>query len=114
MTITQSERGLTWTSRIMREYYVRFCERLGLKCPCLLGETGVTDVNTNRLRQIADLFKVSIVDMYSSDFTGLKSDDTLKIEELSEKLHQRESLLVDLQMKLLRYYEKKPTVINIG
>jgi hypothetical protein len=98
MTITQSERGLTWTSRIMREYYVRFCERLGLKCPCLLGETGVTDVNINRLRQIADLFKVSIVDMFSSDFTGLKSDDTLKIEELSEKVHQRESLLVDILM----------------
>jgi len=52
--------------------------------------------------------------MFSSDFTGFKSEDTLKIEELSEKLHQRESLLVDLQMKLLQYYEKKPTVINIG
>jgi len=77
-------------------------------------ETAVTDVNINRLRQIADLFKVSIVDMFSSDVTALKSEDTLKIEELSEKLHQRESLLVDLQMKLLKYYEKKPTVINIG
>ncbi|HWW38178.1 helix-turn-helix transcriptional regulator [Pedobacter sp.] len=38
-------------------------------------ETGVTDVNINRLRQIADLFKISIVDMFSSDFTGLKSAD---------------------------------------
>jgi hypothetical protein len=75
----------------------------------------VTQLNgiNARLRQIADLFKVSIVDMFSSDFTGLKSDDTFKIEELSEKLHQRESLLVDLQMKLLQYYEKKPTVDNI-
>ena len=36
--------------------------------------------------------------MFSSDFTGLKSEDTLKIEELSEKLHQRKSLLVDLLM----------------
>ena len=77
-------------------------------------ETAITDVNINRLRQIAELFKVSTVDMFSTDFIGLKSDDTSKIEELSEKLYQRESLLVDLQMKLLRYYEKKPTVINIG
>ncbi|HWW41601.1 helix-turn-helix transcriptional regulator [Pedobacter sp.] len=77
-------------------------------------ETGVTDININRLRQIADLFKVSIVDMFSSDATALKSEDTLKIEELSEKLRQRESLLIDLQMKLLQYYEEKSTVINIG
>jgi len=61
-------------------------------------ETGRTGVNIKRLRQIAELFKVSIVDMFSSDVTALKSEDTLKIEELSEKLHQRESLLVDLLM----------------
>ncbi|HWW39808.1 MULTISPECIES: hypothetical protein [Pedobacter] len=43
--------------------------------------------------------------MFSNDVTALKSEDTLKIEELSlkieelsEKLHQRESLLVDLLM----------------
>jgi len=52
--------------------------------------------------------------MFSGDVTALKSEDTLKIEELSEKLRQRESLLIDLQMKLLQYYEEKLTVINIG
>ena len=30
------------TSRMMREYQVRFCERLGVKSPGLLGKTGVT------------------------------------------------------------------------
>ena len=26
-------------SRMKREFHVRFCERLGLKCPCLLDYT---------------------------------------------------------------------------
>lgn len=97
-----------WTQR-------KVAELLKISVPAFSKiETGVTDVNINRLHQIADLFKVSIVDMFSSDVTSPKSEDALKIEELSEKLHQRESLLVDLQMKLLQYYEKKPTMINIG
>jgi hypothetical protein len=32
--------------------------------------------------------------MFSSDITTLKSEDTLRIEELIEKLYQRESLLI--------------------
>ena len=29
----------------MREYHVRFCERLGLKCPCLLDLVVAQDLN---------------------------------------------------------------------
>jgi hypothetical protein len=87
--------SLTWTSRIMREYYVRFCERLGLKCPCLLGEAGITDINIARLVQISELFGVTPASFFDSS------------EETGSELNRQKELVNELQAKLINCLEGK-------
>jgi hypothetical protein len=99
MTITQSERGLTWTSRIMREYYVRFCERLGLKCPCLLGETGITDINTARLIEIANYFNVRPALFFEDTEETKKMEEDRRLRDA--QFRKMETMVNELQEKLI-------------
>jgi transcriptional regulator with XRE-family HTH domain len=69
-------------------------------------ETGITDVNLSRLEQISKLFEMSVVQLLTfNDQEGLESYNT-EVENLTEKLHDREVELIDLQKKMIELYEE--------
>lgn len=69
-------------------------------------ETGITDVNLSRLEQISKLFEMSVVQLLTfNDQEGLESYNT-ELENLSQKLHEREVELIDLQKKMIELYEE--------
>ena len=69
-------------------------------------ETGITDVNLSRLEQISKLFEMSVVQLLTfNDQEGLESYNT-EVENLSQKLHEREVELIDLQKKMIELYEE--------
>lgn len=69
-------------------------------------ETGITDVNLSRLEQISKLFDMSVVQLLTfNDQEGLESYNT-EVENLTQKLHERETELIDLQKKIIELYEE--------
>ena len=69
-------------------------------------ETGITDVNLSRLEQISKLFEMSVVQLLTfNDQEGLESYNT-EVENLTQKLHEREVELIDLQKKIIELYEE--------
>jgi transcriptional regulator with XRE-family HTH domain len=69
-------------------------------------ETGITDVNLSRLEQISKLFEMSVVQLLTfNDQEGLESYNT-EVENLTQKLHEREVELIDLQKKMIELYEE--------
>jgi transcriptional regulator with XRE-family HTH domain len=69
-------------------------------------ETGITDINLSRLEQISKLFEMSVVQLLTfNDQEGLESYNT-EVENLSQKLHEREVELIDLQKKMIELYEE--------
>ncbi|WP_395625496.1 helix-turn-helix domain-containing protein [Daejeonella sp.] len=69
-------------------------------------ETGITDINLSRLEQISKLFEMSVVQLLTfNDQEGLESYNT-EVENLSQKLHEREAELIDLQKKMIELYEE--------
>lgn len=69
-------------------------------------ETGITDINLSRLEQISKLFDMSVVQLLTfNDQEGLESYNT-EVENLTQKLHEREVELIDLQKKIIELYEE--------
>jgi transcriptional regulator with XRE-family HTH domain len=69
-------------------------------------ETGITDINLSRLEQISKLFEMSVVQLLTfNDQEGLESYNT-EVENLTQKLHEREVQLIDLQKKIIELYEE--------
>jgi transcriptional regulator with XRE-family HTH domain len=69
-------------------------------------ETGITDINLSRLEQISKLFEMSVVQLLTfNDQEGLESYNT-EVENLTQKLHEREVELIDLQKKMIELYEE--------
>jgi len=69
-------------------------------------ETGITDVNISRLEQISKLFDISVVQLLTfNDTEGLEQYHS-EVEELTQKLHEREIELIDLQKKIIELYEE--------
>jgi transcriptional regulator with XRE-family HTH domain len=69
-------------------------------------ETGITDINLSRLEQISKLFEMSVVQLLTfNDQEGLESYNT-EVENLTQKLHEREVELIDLQKKIIELYEE--------
>jgi transcriptional regulator with XRE-family HTH domain len=69
-------------------------------------ETGITDINISRLRQIADLFDVHAAEIFiqggeQSIITGLN-----EIAGLQASLEIREKEIIGLQAKLINLYEE--------
>ena len=69
-------------------------------------ETGITDVNISRLRQISDLFGLTLVELLT--FSDQENDKqvTSEIEELRKKLKEREDEVIDLQKKVIHLYDE--------
>ncbi|PTS96290.1 transcriptional regulator [Pedobacter sp. HMWF019] len=78
---------------------------LGISIPAFSKiEAGITDINISRLNQLAAYFEVTTSDILFGE-EG-RSEHKEAIENLKEKLAQREQELFELQSKLITLYEK--------
>ncbi len=73
-------------------------------------ETGITDVNVSRLRQLAKVFEMSLINLLTSDDLEQQAKHQSDIEVLSAKLHEREIELINLQRKSIELYEELRTL----
>ncbi|HTA27883.1 MAG TPA: helix-turn-helix transcriptional regulator [Bacteroidia bacterium] len=65
-------------------------------------ERNVTDINYSRLKQIADLYKITV-----SELTDL-TNKSAKLIELEKIVQKQEKEIIQLQRKLLKAKEKQP------
>jgi transcriptional regulator with XRE-family HTH domain len=89
--------------------------RLGISIPAFSKiETGVTDINLSRLEQIADIYKVNVVNLLALDAEGTEVPvSNLSIAE--KKIMDRETEIANLQRKVILLYEElhnKATDVN--
>jgi len=73
-------------------------------------ETGITDVNVSRLRELAKIFEMSLINLLASDDLEQQAKHKSDIEVLSAKLHEREIELINLQRKSIELYEELRTL----
>ena len=82
-------------------------QKLNISIPAVSKiETGSTDMNISRLDQIARVFNVTSFDIMSKADENQRFDHSLIIDDLREKVMERESLIIDLQIKLISLYEE--------
>jgi len=82
-------------------------KRLNISIPAYSKiETGITDINVTRLRELAAIFDLSLVQL----LTFKDSEEQMKLnndmEEMATKLHDREVELLNLQKKIIELYEE--------
>ena len=81
-------------------------KQLGISIPAFSKiETGITDINLSRLEQIAKLFELTVVQLLSTHGDEDQETYNMEVNNLTLKLHERESELIDLQKKLIDLYE---------
>ncbi len=81
-------------------------KQLGISIPAFSKiETGITDINLSRLEQVAKLFELTVVQLLSTHGDEDQESYNMEVNNLTLKLHERESELIDLQKKLIDLYE---------
>lgn len=81
-------------------------KQLGISIPAFSKiETGITDINLSRLEQVAKLFELTVVQLLSTHGDDDQESYNMEVNNLTLKLHERESELIDLQKKLIDLYE---------
>lgn len=81
-------------------------KQLGISIPAFSKiETGITDINLSRLEQVAKLFELTVVQLLSTHGDEDQESYNMEVNNLTLKLHERESELIDLQKKLIDFYE---------
>jgi transcriptional regulator with XRE-family HTH domain len=85
-------------------------QKLGVSIPAYSKiETGITDVNLSRLRQLAEIYDKSLIDLLcflENEKVEIKSSD---IEEKNNKIIELTNEVIDLQRKVIHLSE---VVIN--
>ncbi|HLQ99725.1 MAG TPA: helix-turn-helix transcriptional regulator [Sphingobacterium sp.] len=82
-------------------------KRLNISIPAFSKiETGITDVNISRLHQISELFDLSLVQLLSSSDQEEEGHILNEVEELNQKLREREAEIIGLQKKVIELYEE--------
>lgn len=69
-------------------------------------ETGITDVNISRLEGIAKIFDMTLVQILTFNDPEEQDKYNSEVEELSLKLHDRETELIEMQKKIIELYEE--------
>jgi transcriptional regulator with XRE-family HTH domain len=69
-------------------------------------ETGLTEINIKRLHQIADLFKVSTVDILSEQHEHPMLLDSEKINKLKADISEKEREIIKLQKRIIELFEE--------
>lgn len=82
-------------------------KRLDISIPAFSKiETGITDVNLSRLNQISKLFGLSLVQLLSTSDSEEDKQAQDEIEDLNNKLQEREAEVIELQKKVIELYEQ--------
>lgn len=80
--------------------------QLGISIPAYSKiETGVTDINLSRIRQIAQLFNLSEIDLLIRG-SDVVDNQKVVLEEARSRLKDRERDVIDLQKKAIELYEQ--------
>ena len=82
-------------------------KRLDISIPAFSKiETGITDVNLSRLEQISTLFEMSVVQLLTFNDTEQQEKYNSDLENLTKKVQERESDVIELQKKVIELYEE--------
>jgi len=69
-------------------------------------ETGPTDINMSRLKQLADIFEVSILDILYDEGENPQEELIEAANTLREQIQEKEATVNMLQKKLIDLYEE--------
>jgi len=69
-------------------------------------ETGPTDINMSRLKQLADIFEVSVLDILYDEGENPQEELIEAANALREKIQEKEATVNMLQKKLIDLYEE--------
>jgi transcriptional regulator with XRE-family HTH domain len=69
-------------------------------------ETGITDVNLSRLEQISSLFGLTVVQLLTFTDSEEQEKYNNEVGVLTKKLQDRETDVIELQMKVIDLYEE--------
>jgi len=82
-------------------------KRLNISIPAYSKiETGITDINVTRLRELAAIFDLSLVELLTFKDSEEQKKLNNDMEEMANKLHEREVELLNLQKKIIELYEE--------
>jgi transcriptional regulator with XRE-family HTH domain len=80
--------------------------RLGISIPAFSKiETGVTDVNLSRLEQIANIYEVSLIQLFEA-YNEQSEPQILNDSIIQNKFNNQETEIVSLQRKVIELYEE--------
>lgn len=80
--------------------------RLGISIPAFSKiETGVTDINLSRLEQIADIYEIDVVQLFSMNFEEEEQKPS-SLSIIQKKLADREAEIASLHRKVILLYEE--------
>ncbi len=82
-------------------------KRLDISIPAFSKiETGITDINLSRLEQISILFDMTVVQLLTFNDSEQEQKYNSELDNVSKKLNDRESEVIDLQKKVIELYEE--------
>lgn len=86
---------------------VQIAEKVQVSVPAFSKiETGPTDINMSRLKQLANIFDVSILDILYEEGKNPQEDLIEAANLLKEKIQEKEETVNELQKKLIDLYEE--------
>jgi len=82
-------------------------EQLGISIPAFSKiETGLTTVNMTRLKQLAQLFNITVYDLMHSAEDLKAQEASLELEMLQVAYEKKTIELIDLQIKAIKLYDE--------
>lgn len=69
-------------------------------------ETGPTDINMSRLKQLADIFGVSVMEILYDEGENPQDELHETVAKLKEQIQEKEETVNKLQKKLIDLYEE--------
>jgi len=88
--------------------------RLGISIPAFSKiETGVTDINLSRLEQIATIYEVNVVNLFSLEAKETEPE-TSHLTIAQKKISERETEIANLQRKVILLYEELRNRTNVA
>ncbi|MFS8616995.1 MAG: helix-turn-helix transcriptional regulator [Solitalea sp.] len=104
-TIGKNIKALRQTKNWSQE---QVATRLGITAPAFSKiECGFTDINYSRLKQIADLFGLSVVELITYHNQEEQKKYQSELQKLKEKLYESEGEIINLQKKIIVLLEEK-------
>lgn len=86
---------------------VQVAEKVQVSVPAFSKiETGPTDINMSRLKQLAEIFGVSVLDILYDEGENPQAELEQTVEELRQQIREKEDTVHKLQKKLIDLYEE--------